>query len=105
MMRHAAVLLLLVLALPHRGLAQTGASSQLSAVQPLSLDDAIRIALKRHPAVKQAEAAVLAAEARVKEARASYYPQLSFRWHREGRPLRSHRRARAPRFSRFSFLS
>jgi len=78
MMRHAAVLLILVFALPHRGLAQTGASSQLSTVQPLSLDDAIRIALERHPAVKEAEAAVLAAEARVKEARASYYPQLSF---------------------------
>ncbi len=78
MMRHAAVLLILVFALPHRGLAQTGASSPPSTVQPLSLDDAIRIALAKHPAIKEAEAAVLAAEARVKEARASYYPQLSF---------------------------
>ena len=78
MMRHAAALLILVFALPHRRLAQTGASSPPSTVQPLSLDDAIRIALAKHPAIKEAEAAVLAAEARVKEARASYYPQLSF---------------------------
>jgi outer membrane protein TolC len=47
-------------------------------VQPLSLDDAIRIALQGHPALREAEDAVAAAEAEVKQARANYYPQLSF---------------------------
>jgi outer membrane protein TolC len=46
--------------------------------QSLSLDQAIGIALKTHPALKQASAAVAAAEAQVDEARAAYYPQLSF---------------------------
>ncbi len=38
----------------------------------------MRTALEKHPALKQAEAAVEAAEAEVKQARASYFPQLSF---------------------------
>ena len=45
--------------------------------QPLSLDQAIRIALRVHPALKEAEAVVTASEARVSEARAAYLPQLS----------------------------
>lgn len=47
-------------------------------VQPLSLDDAIRIALQGHPSLREADDAVAAAEAEVKQARANYYPQLSF---------------------------
>jgi outer membrane protein TolC len=47
-------------------------------MQPLSLDDAIRIALQGHPALREAEDAVAAAEAEVKQARANYFPQLSF---------------------------
>src|SRR5260370_8404349 len=47
-------------------------------VEPLSLDDAIGIALQGHPALREAEDAVAAAEAEVKQARANYYPQLSF---------------------------
>ena len=49
-----------------------------SAAQQLSIDDAIRIALKGHPVLREAEDAVAAAEAEVKQARANYYPQLSF---------------------------
>ncbi len=46
--------------------------------QALSLDEAVRIALQQHPALKEAEAAVDAAEAEVRLARSSYFPQLSF---------------------------
>jgi len=46
--------------------------------QLLSLDEAIRIALQKHPALRGAEAAVAAAEAEVQQARANYFPQLSF---------------------------
>ncbi|MGH7744238.1 MAG: TolC family protein [Candidatus Dormibacteria bacterium] len=46
-------------------------------MQPLSLNDAIRIALQGHPALRETEDAVAAAEAEVKQARANYYPQLS----------------------------
>jgi outer membrane protein len=52
-------------------------NSQASTAQPLSLDEAVRIALQQHPALKEAEAAVDAAEADVREARAAYFPQLS----------------------------
>lgn len=44
----------------------------------LSLDDAVHSALQHHPALKEAEAAVTAAEAEVREARSYYFPQLSF---------------------------
>ncbi len=46
--------------------------------QPLSLDEAVRAALKQQPALEEAEAAVAAADAEVREARAAYFPQLSF---------------------------
>jgi outer membrane protein len=62
------------------GLAQenSAGSAQPTDVQPLSLDEAVRIALKQQPALQEAEAAVAAAEAQVREARAAYFPQLSF---------------------------
>jgi outer membrane protein len=53
-------------------------SSKPAGAQPLSLDDAIGIALRGHPALREAEDAVTAAEAEVKQARALYFPQLSF---------------------------
>lgn len=46
--------------------------------QPLTLEEAVRTALQQHPALKEAEAAVAAAEAEVREARSYYFPQLSF---------------------------
>jgi outer membrane protein TolC len=49
-----------------------------SVTQPLTLDEAVHTALQRHPALKEAEAAVSAAEAQVREARSYYFPQLSF---------------------------
>jgi outer membrane protein len=49
-----------------------------SNAQQLSLDEAIRTALQKHPALRESEAAVEAAEAEVKQARANYFPQLSF---------------------------
>jgi outer membrane protein len=48
------------------------------ALQPLSLEDAIRTALRGHPALREAEDAVTAAEEEVKQARANYYPQVNF---------------------------
>lgn len=73
-------LLMLALVLAHPGLAQTArpAKQQPAAAQPLSLDEAVRTALKQHPALREAEAAVSAAEAEVKQVRALYFPQLSF---------------------------
>ncbi len=54
------------------------ANDQCATPQSLSLDEAVRIALQQHPALKKAEAGVDAAEADVRQARASYFPQLSF---------------------------
>ncbi len=45
--------------------------------QPLSVDEAVAVALRQHPAIREVEAAVAAAEAQVREARAAYFPQLS----------------------------
>src|SRR5215470_12457714 len=62
-----------------RSPAQSGSlPSKLNGVQPLSLDDAIQTALRGHPALREAEDAVAAAEAEVKQARALYFPQISF---------------------------
>jgi hypothetical protein len=61
------------------GLAQENAKSRPATdPQPLSLDEAVRIALKQQPVLEEAEAAVTAADAEVREARAVYFPQLSF---------------------------
>jgi outer membrane protein len=54
------------------------APSKPHGAQPLSLDDAIQTALRGHPALREAEDVVAAAEAEVKQARALYFPQLSF---------------------------
>jgi len=72
--------LILILCLARLGLAQNTAPStpQSAAAQPLSLDDAVHTALKQHPTLREAEAAVAAAEADVRQARSLYFPQLSF---------------------------
>jgi outer membrane protein TolC len=53
-------------------------SLPLLAQQPLhlTLDSAIQLALKQNPAVASAQHEVAAAEARIKEARAGYFPQV-----------------------------
>jgi len=56
-------------------LAQTDAAGR---PEKLSLEQAVRLGLENHPALREAEAAVEAAEAQVKQARSYYYPQLSF---------------------------
>jgi outer membrane protein len=50
---------------------------QSAAAQALSLDEAVRTSLRQHPALKEAQAAVAAAEAEVRVARSAYFPQLS----------------------------
>ncbi|HLG18140.1 MAG TPA: TolC family protein [Blastocatellia bacterium] len=77
----------LVLGAPPAALAQTAAagptapleSTQSPAPQPpkLTLDDAIRVALAQHPALRQAREAIVAAEARTKQAKSAYFPQIT----------------------------
>jgi outer membrane protein len=43
---------------------------------PMTRERAIQIALKEHPSLKRAEHTIEAAEARVKQARSAYYPQI-----------------------------
>jgi len=79
MTRKIGYLMILVLGSACSGLAQAAApEGQPTAAQRLSLDEATRVALQKHPAIREAEAAVAAAEAEVKLARANYFPQLSF---------------------------
>jgi adhesin transport system outer membrane protein len=54
-------------------------SEQLAPAVPreLTLEDAIEIALKNHPTIRQASEAVKAAAARVGQAESAYYPQIS----------------------------
>jgi len=60
------------------GQAASSQGPQPTAAPPLSLNEAVRIALQQHPALREAEAAVDAAEAEVRVARSAYFPQLSF---------------------------
>ncbi len=66
-----------LLCLPSSLAGQAGTSPPAAAL-PLTLDQAVRIAIEKSPSLARAEAAVAAAEARVKQVRASYFPQLSF---------------------------
>jgi outer membrane protein TolC len=86
-MRSSFLLLLALVLIPVMALRGQDAQTQengttpqakTTVVQRLSLDDAIRITLQGHPALREAEDAVAAAEAEVKQARANYFPQLSF---------------------------
>ena len=54
-----------------------GATSAL-AQAPLSLEDAVRVALHNHPSIKAGREQYEAAQSRVGEARSGYYPALSY---------------------------
>src|SRR5262249_32842316 len=59
-------------------LAGAGAPAPQTAQLPkLTLDEAISTALARHPSLRRAREEVLAAEARTKQARSVYFPQIS----------------------------
>jgi outer membrane protein TolC len=78
-MAHRGLLLAVLLLMSSPGLCQTGLQTTPSgSPQVLTLDEAVRTALEKHPALRGAEAAVAAAEAEVKQVRAGYFPQLSF---------------------------
>ncbi len=57
--------------------------------QDLSLKDAVKLALEKHPSVAAASSGVRAAESRVKEARAGYLPKLNYAesWLRSDNPV------------------
>ncbi len=61
----------------------------LAAQGPLSLKDAARLALDKHPSVEAAGAAVKAAETRVEQARSGYLPKLNYSesWQRSDNPV------------------
>jgi outer membrane protein len=79
-MRRGVLLSVLLACWLYPGLAQENSakSPRSTDAEPLSLDEAVRIALKQQPALEEAEDSVAAAEAQVREARAAYFPQLSF---------------------------
>lgn len=77
-MGKSGVLIILFLWLASPALPQKeAAANQSDRPQPLSLDEAIRIALEKNPALRRAEAEVERAEAEVKQVRSYYFPQLS----------------------------
>ncbi len=80
MARKYVFLPILILFWMHSAVAQGAPqnASQSAVEQPLPLDEAVRTALRQHPALREAEAAVAAAEAEVRQARSYYFPQLSF---------------------------
>src|SRR5258708_12184570 len=80
MARKYVFLPILILFWMHSAVAQGAPqnASQSVVAQPLPLDEAVRTALRQHPALREAEAAVAAAEAEVRQARSYYFPQLSF---------------------------
>src|SRR5260370_8283868 len=79
MIRRMSVLaiLLLLIVYPAHPQNETPPAPQVGA-QPLSLNEAIRTALQKHPALREAEAAVAAAGAKVQQAPPNYFPQPSF---------------------------
>ncbi len=44
---------------------------------PLTLDEAVRTAIEHHPALEQSRQLIAAAQARIKEARSAFYPQIT----------------------------
>src|SRR5690606_17980663 len=54
----------------------TGSTAAPADVKRLQLDDAIEMALRRHPQLVSARQQVLAAEARVGQAQSRYYPRI-----------------------------
>ena len=59
------------------------------AQSPLSLKDAVRLALDKHPSIEAAGAGVRAAETRIREARSGYLPKLNYTesWQRSDNPV------------------
>jgi outer membrane protein len=70
--------LLVVVALMGLGLGVTGAVGAAEAGGSLSLERAVNIALKEHPAIKQSRESVAAARYNIGVARAAYLPQVNF---------------------------
>lgn len=64
-------------------------SLPLAAAQPLSLSDAVRLALAGHPAVAAGRSGVAAAEARIGQAHSGYLPRLNYSesWLRSDNPV------------------
>src|SRR5882757_11454341 len=56
------------------------AAAQSPASGPLSLNDAVQLALKNYPAIKESRARAQAAEAGVGVARTAYLPRLDMLW-------------------------
>src|SRR3990170_1346415 len=75
------VMLLLILAMPAAAAAQGPA--------PLTLDEAVRLALERNPSMHAARAASDEAAARVTQARAGYLPRVDVMegWQRSNQPV------------------
>lgn len=61
----------------------------LAAQNPLTLQDAVRLALERHPSVEAGRSAVRAAEVRVAGARSGYLPRIGYSetWLRSNNPV------------------
>src|SRR5258707_13359056 len=57
-----------------------GASAQSAGAGPLALNDAIQLALKNYPAIKESRARAQAAEEGVGVARTVYLPRLDMLW-------------------------
>jgi outer membrane protein len=55
----------------------------------LTLEDAVRLALKQHPAIEASDAGVKAAAAKVEQARSGYLPKLNYSesWQRSNNPV------------------
>lgn len=64
-------------------------SPALWAQSPLSLKEAVRLALEKHPSVDAAGAALRAAESRITQARSGYLPKLNYAesWQRSDNPV------------------
>jgi len=64
-------------------------SAPLCAQSPLSLKEAVSLALDKHPSMEAAGAEVKAAEIRVREARSGYLPKLNYSesWQRSDNPV------------------
>jgi outer membrane protein TolC len=64
-------------------------SAPLWAQTPLSLKDAVRVALDKHPSTEAAGAQVAAAETQVRQARSGYLPKLNYTesWQRSDNPV------------------
>ncbi|MGQ9633382.1 MAG: TolC family protein [Bryobacteraceae bacterium] len=64
-------------------------SPALWAQSPLSLKEAVRLALEKHPSVEAAGAAIRAAQSRITQARSGYLPKLTYAesWQRSDNPV------------------